>query len=93
MAQPYERAIWAARYLDEPGRHRGKWRTGITDDPEVRLFTEHDVDPTRDDYAWVMCANDGVAREAERMLLDAGYDGGPGGGTGASRFVYVFKIS
>jgi hypothetical protein len=69
-----------------------KWQAGITDDPQARL-AEHGVHPTRDAYEWVECKNDDVARDAEMMLLDAGYQGGPGGGSRRSRFLYVFKKS
>ncbi|MBE7480593.1 MAG: hypothetical protein HS104_11505 [Polyangiaceae bacterium] len=93
MASPYSIAIWAARKLHEQGRHASKWYAGITDHPPARLFDEHGVDEHRDLWAWVQCTSADVAREAERFLLAAGYQGGPGGGHDGSVFVYVYRIT
>lgn len=93
MASSYSIPIWAARKLHETSRHTGKWYAGITDHPPARLFDEHRVDEHRGFWAWVKCTSIDVARDAEHLLLDAGYQGGPGGGHDGSVFVYVYKIT
>jgi hypothetical protein len=93
MANPYSTATAAANYLHEVGRHVAKWYAGITDSPSARLHDEHLVDEHRDEWAYCECIDDDVARDAPRMLLSWGYQGGPGGGSEASVFVYVYKVS
>lgn len=93
MASSFRIAIEAARELHQQGRHTFRWYAGISDDPPARLFEEHGVDEQRGFYGWVRCTNIAVAREAERLLLGAGYQGGPGGGHDGSVFVYVYRIT
>lgn len=79
-------------FLDEAYRQRAGWYAGITNDPEARLFVEHRVDEDGD-HAWADCVDDSVAREAEKMLHDLGYEGGSGGGNEDSIYVYVYRIT
>ena len=69
------------------------WYTGVTSDPQRRLFTDHKVNER--DGAWIYePADPATARETERRLLATGCRGGPGGGKDSSvLFVYAYKIT
>jgi hypothetical protein len=70
------------------GTSYNKWQIGITNDPERRL-PERGKSP---DYAYIARANTiGVARRIEKDFLDKGMQGGPGGGTPDSTYIYLFK--
>jgi hypothetical protein len=67
-----------------------KWYAGITDNPDVRLFQEHNVN--RDGYwvhtNYVPASN---ARVAETVLHNIyGFDGGPGGAESENLCVYAY---
>lgn len=66
------------------------WYVGITNDPEERLFTGHNLD-REDKYIVRQCSSDDIAREIEQYFLNLGCDGGPGGGNETSVFVYAYK--
>lgn len=67
------------------------WYVGITNDPDQRLFTGHNVSRENGYYLCCPCSSDDVAREIEQYFLNLGCDGGPGGGNETSRYVYVYK--
>ena len=92
MANPYSRPGDAADYLHDDDREHADWYAGITSDPEARLFDEHAVDQ-EGSWAYAECLNDDVARGAEQLLLELGYQGGPGGGNESSVFVYVYETT
>lgn len=69
------------------------WYAGITDDPERRLFTEHNVSKQVGAWIYHPCSTDGIAREVEQHFLDKGCQGGPGGGDGTSKYVYAYKVT
>ena len=66
------------------------WYVGIAADPEARLFSDHSVVKHG---AWIYRTADSaaIAREIEKEYLDAGTDGGTGGGDASTRAVYAYK--
>ena len=66
---------------------------GITNDPDVRLFLEHNVSKALGCWTYSEAINDQHAREAEKKLLDQGMKGGSGGGDSSSIWVYCYKIT
>ncbi len=66
------------------------WYAGISSDPEGRLFDDHGVDKASNSWAYMGCESGALARIVEKRFLDAGCDGGLGGGDADSRFVYVY---
>lgn len=88
----------ATRIAAEINNHIGGfgyqgWYAGITDDPQRRLFTEHNID--RQNGVWIFrpCSSDDVAREVEQHFLDKGCKGGPGGGDKTTKYVYAYKVT
>ncbi len=76
-------------------QHGGQWRdwyVGVASDPKDRLFNNHNV--VEQGGVWIHSGNTGtetVARADERHFLDQGCDGGPGGGSYLTKFVYAYK--
>lgn len=64
---------------------------GITSDVESRLFGDHNV--SKDNGTWIYrtASSTTVAREIEKHFIDAGMDGGSGGGDKTSTIVYGYK--
>ena len=73
------------------GGYKSNWYAGITDDPRTRLFCEHNVQEKGGVWIYRDAGSENSARVIERSLLDAGFDGGPGGGSGSSKYVYAYK--
>ena len=67
-----------------------QWYVGIASDPDDRLFEDHNVSKTKDHWAYIPADSEIIARSVEKHFLDAGCDGGPGGGGPGSRYVYVY---
>lgn len=66
-----------------------KWYVGIAHDIKQRLFVDHKVNEVSD--KWIYCPSDSaeIAFEAEKRLLNKGFDGGPGGSENP-KFVYSY---
>ena len=60
-------------------------------DIESRLFGDHGVSKDDDKWIYMTASSDTVAREIEQHFLDAGMDGGSGGGDETSKVVYAYK--
>lgn len=67
------------------------WYVGIAADPEARLFTDHNVSKQKGLWVYVQAINDQHSRSAESILLKKGFDGGSGGGSSQSTFLYAYK--
>lgn len=69
------------------------WYVGVAADPRDRLFVDHSVREKFD--VWIIrdAGSDSLARQTERHLLALGCQGGGGGGSCASRFVYAYRIT
>ena len=65
---------------------------GIADDVEKRLFTDHRVEKDGGIWIYRQANSSDCAREVEKDLLDQGAQGGPGGGSDETNYVYAYKI-
>jgi len=64
---------------------------GITDDPEKRLFEDHEVSKNGVYDYWEAMSADS-ARAVEKYCIDQlNTDGGTGGGDDYSKYVYVYE--
>lgn len=66
---------------------------GITSDVDSRLFGAHNVSTENGHWIYRTATSHTIVREVEQHLLDAGMDGGTGGGDEASKIVYAYKKS
>jgi len=64
---------------------------GITSDVDGRLFGDHNVSKENGHWVYSTASSHTVAREIEQYFLDAGMDGGAGGGDETSKVVYAYK--
>jgi hypothetical protein len=81
------------KHADKEGSGYRSWYCGITDDPDQRLFNDHNV-PSGKGKAWWIARNAGSeqnARDTEDYLVKLGFDGGGGGGDYTSIYVYAYK--
>jgi hypothetical protein len=72
------------------GRAYKNCYVGITSAIESRLFSEHNVSKENGHWISQTASSNNVAREIEQHFLDAGMDGGPGGGDDTSKIVYAY---
>ena len=69
------------------------WYVGIADDPQRRLFAEHNVKKEVGPWIYRKCYNDTSAREVEQVLIkNLKTQGGPGGGDDSTIYVYAYEI-
>jgi hypothetical protein len=68
----------------------GRWRNQQRK-VHSRLFGDHNVSKEHGHWIYRTASSNSVAREVEQHFLDAGMDGGPGGGDATSRIVYAYK--
>ena len=80
-------------YVKKHGGGYSAWYIGIASDPKQRLFTDHIVQETGGRWVYYDCGNDASARRAEQAFLNAGCQGGGGGGDWRTRFVYAYKVT
>ena len=73
------------------GGANSAWYVGVASSAEERLFNDHSVDRTRDSWIYRRAASSSMARDIEQAYLDAGCDGGPGGGDAGTIFVYAYR--
>ena len=64
---------------------------GITSDVDSRLFGDHNVSKEHGRWIYRTATSHTIAREVEQHFLDAGMDGGAGGGDASSKIVYAYK--
>jgi len=69
-----------------------EWYVGIAIDAQARVFEEHGVNKDVDYWIYRECFSADAARRVERYFItNYQTDGGSGGGSDASRFVYAYK--
>ncbi len=73
------------------GTPYGDCYVGITSDVKSRLFGDHHVSEQDGHWIYRTASSNGVAREIEQYFLDAGMDGGEGGGDSSSTIVYAYE--
>ncbi len=77
-------------HINKQGGPKSSWYAGITDDLDRRVHQEHKV--PRENH-WLItrqCNSDEESRAVENALLELGCDGGWGGGTDDSVYVYAY---
>ena len=79
-----------AVYILNEGSALTSWYVGITEDIAGRLFSDHGVPKKDHRMIYLKAISSDTAREAEKMLLDWGCDGGGGGGDDDAVFVYAY---
>jgi hypothetical protein len=77
-------------YVKTHGGQYSQWYAGIASKPRNRLFDDHRVDE-RGVWIYSDCEGSVEARRIENHLLGLGFDGGDGGGSYDTRFLYAYK--
>ena len=75
------------------GKYYSDYYTGISKDPEDRLFNEHNVDKQTGCWIYRKAIDIDNARDAEKKLLEKGMKGGEGGGDDSSIYAYCYQIT
>lgn len=81
-------------YMSKNGGNWYDWYVGVAKDPIQRLFSDHNV--IEHGGIWIYSQHTGsdtVARAVEQYFLNQGCDGGSGGGSNSSCFVYAYMKS
>ena len=77
-------------HINKQGGPYSSWYCGIAANWQSRLFDDHKV-PRKDHwYVARQCYNNEAARSVEDALVEAGCDGGPGGGDASTVCVYAY---
>lgn len=75
------------------GGHPSSWYVGIAGNPRDCLFNRHGVSELKGFWIFRDAGSENYARAIEKVFLDAGYQGGGGGGDYTTRYVYVYLIT
>lgn len=78
-------------YVSKYGGYFSSWYIGIAEDPEDRLFNQHNVNKKNDNWIYRPTSSSATARNIEQYFLGLGMDGGSGGGDYLSKAVYCYK--
>ena len=94
--RPQKNPMAVARAIDRHMMKAGLFvspRAGIAANVARRLFGDHRVDRENGHWIALLCEDDQVARQAEAILLQSGYSGGPGGGSRRTCWVYAYDMT
>ncbi len=79
-------------HISHCGGTYSAWYVGITETPRERVFQDHKVKEKTDAYIWRKAESANVAGNVEDYFVNTlCTDGGTGGGTDSSDFVYAYK--
>lgn len=79
-------------YIRKTNTPLTEWYVGIAIDAQARLFEGHGVNKDVDYWIYRECFTADAARRVEQyFIINCQTDGGSGGGSDASRFVYAYK--
>ncbi len=78
-------------YMRQHGSPNSTWYVGIASDVRDRLFNDHNVNEKSGVWIFRQAISSSVAREVEKAYLDAGCDGGSGGGDASTIYVYAYR--
>ncbi len=79
-------------YIRRTNTPPAEWYVGIAEDAQARIFEGHGVNKDRDYWIYRECLSADAARRIEQYFTtNYQTDGGSGGGSDASRFVYAYK--
>ena len=80
------------QYIRKTNTSFTEWYVGIAEDAQERLFEGHGVKKDQDYWIYRECLSVDAARRVEQYVItNYQTDGGSGGGSDASRFVYAYK--
>jgi hypothetical protein len=78
-------------YMQQHGGPNSAWYVRIAADVRERLFVDHNVSEQGGVWIYRQATSSTVARSVEKAYLDAGCDGGPGGGDDSTDYVYAYR--
>lgn len=78
-------------YMVQHGGPNSAWYVGIASNARDRLFDGHNVSENGGVWIYSQATSASVAREVEKAYLDAGCDGGSGGGDASTLYVYAYR--
>ena len=78
-------------YIASHGGQYSDWYVGITSDINQRLFSDHSVNKTLDNWIYRTTNLSSEARNIEQYFQNLGCDGDTGGGDQTSRIIYAYK--
>jgi len=79
-------------HISSRGGAYSEWYTGIAEDAKERLDAHNVNRNNGDKWAYRIAESSDIAREVEDYFVNTlGTDGGQGGGTDASKSVYIYK--
>ncbi len=78
-------------HMQQHGGSNSAWYVGIASDAGKRLFNDHNVNEKGDVWIFRQAISSSVARDVEKAYLDAGCDGGSGGGDASTTYVYAYR--
>lgn len=81
------------KYIDGFKNPKSSWYAGIASSPKDRLFSDHNVDEKKGQWAYDICESSEDARDVEEALLKLGCKGGGGGGDHTTKACYVYLIT
>ncbi len=81
-------------YIKSNGGNPSEWYSGITSDPEDRIFEKHNVNKSKDLYIYDDAEIEVYARTIEKYLVEKiGMKGVPHDGDLDTTWVYAYKIT
>lgn len=79
-------------YITTNDPNYSNWYVGIAENPERRLFIDHNVSRTNDLWIYAQYSTDEEARNTEEYIIQSlGTDGDVGGGSEKSTYVYSYR--
>lgn len=78
-------------YMEKNGGYYSDWYVGITDNPQKRLFQDHNVKEKNDQWLFQHCGSASDAAEVVKYFLKKGCDGKSGGGDYNTTYAYAYK--
>ena len=80
------------QFMGKHGQYYREFYVGIANDPNDRLVNGHGVTNDIPNLYWTTPFPTQTVRAIEKLFLDKGAKGGPGGGDDTTRYIYVYKI-
>jgi len=78
-------------FIQREGSHPKTWYVGVTDDPQGRLFDEHQVNYQDDAWIYRQAASEIEAQRVQEYFLEFGLDGRKGALRSGARKVYAYR--
>ncbi|MFH1637874.1 MAG: hypothetical protein ABIB71_05600 [Candidatus Woesearchaeota archaeon] len=78
-------------YMESGGGSSDKWYVGVTDNPEYRLFKQHNLDKFYDFWIVRNAENQEKARDIEKYFVEKLKTLGTTDGNNGATYVYAYK--